>query len=702
MSYFKSAMQEFRDNVEIKDTTDPEDQEVECSVCLDDYKPSQMRLLEGCSHTFCAGCLKEALALKKECPQCRQPVSGGYEKSANLGEVLRSYCVYEKHVQKGNIVNDDLFQNPGDSSTGPDAAGVAGEKGAGAPDLNLNKGIGLAPGSSSSSSNCANKQHQSSLPKSWLDDEDGAFDLNENERLGNFGRLDFKEAHGSKMHALSRVLRQIFESNSLLNEEEKLENEQDLDPDENGNQKNHTKNLPNKVIIFVQFPELLTKIVLALQDYGYVEGTHVVRNIRHHPKELKRFQDSKDANMKILLLSLDKEASGLNLTSANHVLLVHPMCVENLDKACSAELQAVARVKRLGQNRRRVHLWRFVTLHTIEEDLIKEHRGEIESRRKTKEEHAERVREREQEYNEKDAKLKTKFSVKTEERDLENLNNSNLDDFENEPNESDFGALSDDRECEEDDLLKGNTGQTKATSSSSSSSAAAPSVNPGDESVSEEVREKWAEHLKKHGKKAKVTSTTMSKMILERKISESNSNTTRTVTSKLFGLGNIKHFNINREPAGSSEPSNTSNQIRSNQNSNDMSSNPPHLETHNNNNNTSNSNSNFNLLDENFGNLDHDEELKKVLALSRLEAELQGVDVDFEPPPKRARVGLQNVSTGSSSNSNQPGSANPIPAPTIYDEQVCQLIAMGFSDEQALDALRQTNGNLQAALEKLL
>ena len=43
---------------------------------------------------------------------------------------------------------------------------------------------------------------------------------------------------------------------------------------------------------------------------------------------------------RILLLSLQKDASGMNLQSANHVMFVHPMC-ESIDKAVAYELQAI-------------------------------------------------------------------------------------------------------------------------------------------------------------------------------------------------------------------------------------------------------------------------------------------------------------------------------------------------------------------------
>ncbi|CAK9105341.1 unnamed protein product [Durusdinium trenchii] len=79
---------------------------------------------------------------------------------------------------------------------------------------------------------------------------------------------------------------------------------------------------------------------------------------------------------KVLLLSLQDAASGTNLTRANHVLLVHPMLASTHRLSVAYELQALGRCLRLGQ-RRRVCLWRFVTLGTVEEDLSYRHQQEL-------------------------------------------------------------------------------------------------------------------------------------------------------------------------------------------------------------------------------------------------------------------------------------------------------------------------------------
>ena len=73
----------------------------------------------------------------------------------------------------------------------------------------------------------------------------------------------------------------------------------------------------------------------------------------------------------VLLLSLEHAASGTNLTAANHVIFVHPMNAETLSTAVAYERQALARVRRVGQERDEVHVWRFIAKDTVEEYMHK-------------------------------------------------------------------------------------------------------------------------------------------------------------------------------------------------------------------------------------------------------------------------------------------------------------------------------------------
>lgn len=77
-----------------------------------------------------------------------------------------------------------------------------------------------------------------------------------------------------------------------------------------------------------------------------------------------------------LLLSLETSTSGMNLTVAAHLFLVHPCLVGNRDTAVAYEQQAIGRLVRQGQTKT-VHVHRFVTEGTIEETITMDHQAEL-------------------------------------------------------------------------------------------------------------------------------------------------------------------------------------------------------------------------------------------------------------------------------------------------------------------------------------
>ena len=70
----------------------------------------------------------------------------------------------------------------------------------------------------------------------------------------------------------------------------------------------------------------------------------------------------------MLLLNLgDESASGANLTTANHLVFVHPLVAESQQKWTQQEAQAVGRVRRYGQNREgKGWWWLFVVVVVVE------------------------------------------------------------------------------------------------------------------------------------------------------------------------------------------------------------------------------------------------------------------------------------------------------------------------------------------------
>jgi len=85
---------------------------------------------------------------------------------------------------------------------------------------------------------------------------------------------------------------------------------------------------------------------------------------------LHEFTEGGEDAARILVLSLKEAASGTNLFIANHVIFVHPMLCNNSEEARRYELQAIGRVRRFGQTKK-VHIHRYVTADTIEEELVK-------------------------------------------------------------------------------------------------------------------------------------------------------------------------------------------------------------------------------------------------------------------------------------------------------------------------------------------
>eukprot|EP00913_Durusdinium_trenchii_P021830 g20512.t1 len=141
-----------------------------------------------------------------------------------------------------------------------------------------------------------------------------------------------------------------------------------------------------RAIVFVQWKTLRRKVAEALTEfkvpyerYDTSSESMVLNSFWQRDDVLTSFQNAPPDSCegpKVLLLSLQDAASGTNLTRANHVLLVHPMLASTHRLSVAYELQALGRCLRLGQ-RRRVCLWRFVTLGTVEEDLSYRHQQEL-------------------------------------------------------------------------------------------------------------------------------------------------------------------------------------------------------------------------------------------------------------------------------------------------------------------------------------
>merc|ERR1712032_1777545 len=127
-------------------------------------------------------------------------------------------------------------------------------------------------------------------------------------------------------------------------------------------------------LIFVQWRCLASKISKALADSNcpvlLLHGT-----VAEQQRAVASFT-ARDSNYVALILAMEDDDSGLNLTCANHVFFVHPMDVASRHVAIACERQALGRVRRRGQMRD-VHLYRFVTEDTMEESLAREYHSEM-------------------------------------------------------------------------------------------------------------------------------------------------------------------------------------------------------------------------------------------------------------------------------------------------------------------------------------
>ncbi|PKL16878.1 MAG: hypothetical protein CVV49_13995 [Spirochaetae bacterium HGW-Spirochaetae-5] len=117
----------------------------------------------------------------------------------------------------------------------------------------------------------------------------------------------------------------------------------------------------HKVLVFSQFVKSLkiieADIVTKNLKYSYIDGSTKKRDV-----EIKKFQD--DASVNIFLLSLKAGGVGINLTSADYVILFDPWWNP------AVEAQAVDRAHRIGQTRK-VTAYKLIVKDTVEEKILK-------------------------------------------------------------------------------------------------------------------------------------------------------------------------------------------------------------------------------------------------------------------------------------------------------------------------------------------
>ncbi|KAJ7446763.1 hypothetical protein FB451DRAFT_1291430 [Mycena latifolia] len=121
-----------------------------------------------------------------------------------------------------------------------------------------------------------------------------------------------------------------------------------------------------RVLVFVQFPDLMKKVAEALKD-NHIKFLEIKGSASAKSKSLESFQQN--STERVLLLNLmDESASGANLTSANHAVFLSPLLAPSQEIYEACMTQAVGRLVRFGQVKH-VNIWRFKTLDTIDEEI---------------------------------------------------------------------------------------------------------------------------------------------------------------------------------------------------------------------------------------------------------------------------------------------------------------------------------------------
>ncbi|KAI0349349.1 hypothetical protein OH77DRAFT_1594287 [Trametes cingulata] len=124
-----------------------------------------------------------------------------------------------------------------------------------------------------------------------------------------------------------------------------------------------------RVLIFVQFPDLTAKVAEALHSYR-VPFLEIKGSASQKSKNLEKFQN--DSEERVLLLNvMDESASGANLTSANHAIFISPLLAPTQEIYDACETQAIGRLRRYGQLKH-VKIWRFLSLDTIDVEIYEQ------------------------------------------------------------------------------------------------------------------------------------------------------------------------------------------------------------------------------------------------------------------------------------------------------------------------------------------
>ena len=120
----------------------------------------------------------------------------------------------------------------------------------------------------------------------------------------------------------------------------------------------------DKVVVVSQFSSFLSILqpIMKLQNFSIVrlDGS---MSFQDRSEVVRQFQSTKKNSPKLMLLSLKAGGVGLNLTSANHLLLLDPAWNP------ASEWQCFDRTHRLGQ-KKNVFIYKYINKDSIEEKML--------------------------------------------------------------------------------------------------------------------------------------------------------------------------------------------------------------------------------------------------------------------------------------------------------------------------------------------
>lgn len=128
-----------------------------------------------------------------------------------------------------------------------------------------------------------------------------------------------------------------------------------------------------QAILFVRYEDQIEELQAACNAHSI--RCKAVRDNNSAAQQVTDFQkqlDPKTWSTAIILNAGNSSAAGVNLTNANHVLFLSPLLTDAQYDYEAQMAQAVGRVRRPGQTRD-IHVYRFVSLDTIDVDIL-EHR----------------------------------------------------------------------------------------------------------------------------------------------------------------------------------------------------------------------------------------------------------------------------------------------------------------------------------------